>query len=149
MDESITEKKTSVKIIERQVSQKELLVEQLKKTPVVHVACDKIGLGRATYYRWRNEDEKFKEDSDVALLEGSQLINDLAESQLISAIKDKNMTAIIFWLKNHHTNYKTKVELSGTINTKNEPLTPEEENLVRNALKLASLDLKENLDVTD
>lgn len=87
---------------------KELFLEQLKQTPIVEVACKKTSMARATYYHLRKTDKKFAETADLALAEGKMLINDLGESQLISGMKDGNMTAIIFWLKNNHLNYKQK-----------------------------------------
>ena len=124
---------------------KELLIEQLKKTPIIQVACEKTGVGRATYYRWKKDDEEFSTKADEALSEGSSLVNDIAESQLMSAIKDKNLTAIIFWLKHHHPAYATKVEVNARLRADNETLTPEQGALVTRALKLASLlpDIKE------
>lgn len=116
----------------------ELLLEQLKKTPIVQVACEKVGVGRATYYRWRKENEEFAKIADEAITEGTNLVNDMAESQLMSAIRDKNLTAIIFWLKHHHTRYATKVEITGHLKHE-EQLTPEQEALVMKALKLAEL----------
>lgn len=127
----------------RREKTKQLVVEQLKKLPIVQLACEKISLSRSTYYRWRKEDERFTQETDEALLAGKQLVNDLAESQLISAIRDKNITAIIFWLKNHHNDYKTRVELSGNIKT-DMKLTPEQEDIVRKALELASLNTFNN-----
>ncbi|OGH13916.1 MAG: hypothetical protein A3H50_00030 [Candidatus Levybacteria bacterium RIFCSPLOWO2_02_FULL_37_10] len=62
---------------------------------------------------------------DEALFEGNLLVNDMAESQLLSSIRDKNMTGIIFWLRNRHPNYASKVELSGQ--TKHEYKLSEEE----------------------
>lgn len=118
---------------------KTLLIEQLKKTPIVQIACEKVGIGRATYYRWKKEDEDFAKLADEAILEGNLLVNDLAESQLISAIKNNNLGAIVFWLKHHHSNYATKVEISGSLKHQNEILTPEQEALVQKALELASL----------
>ncbi len=117
----------------------ELLLEQLKKTPIVQVACEKVGVGRATYYRWRKENEVFAEQADISIAEGSLLVNDMAESQLMAAIRDKNLTAIIFWLKHHHPHYATKVEVTARLKTDNEALTPEQEELVTRALKLAAL----------
>ena len=93
----------------RKTKDKELLLEQLRKTPIVQVACQKTNVGRATYYRWRKEDKEFSRMADNALAEGNLLVNDMAESQLISAIKDKNLGAIIFWLKNRHPAYTTKI----------------------------------------
>lgn len=81
------------------------VIESLRTTPIVQVACQKTGISRATYYRWRAKDKEFKQKTDQAIKYGNFFINDLAESQLISAIKDKNMTAIIYWLNNHHPNY--------------------------------------------
>ncbi len=118
---------------------KGLLVEQLKKTPIVQVACGKINIGRATYYRWRKDDQEFANSADGAITEGALLVNDIAESQLMSAIKEKNLTAIIFWLKHHHPNYATKVEVTARLKADNEVLTPEQEALVTKALKLATL----------
>ncbi len=118
---------------------KEALIEQLKKTPIIQVSCEKVGIGRATYYRWKQEDQDFAVRTDEALAEGSALVNDIAESQLMSAIRDKNLTAIIFWLKHHHPTYATKVEVTARLKADNEVLTPEQEALVTKALKLASL----------
>lgn len=118
---------------------KELVIQQLKKTPIVQVSCEKVGIGRATFYRWKQEDQDFATMADEALIEGSLLVNDVAESQLMSAIRDKNLTAIIFWLKHHHPNYATKVEVTARLKADNEVLTPEQEELVTKALKLASL----------
>jgi len=129
----------SFSIEKRQEKYKEQLLEQLKKTPVVHVACDKAGVGRATYYRWRKEDLEFAKKANEAMLEGSLLINDMAESQLISAIKDKNLGAITYWLKHHHPTYTTRVEIDAKLKMDKESLTSEQEALVKKALRLAGL----------
>ncbi len=126
-------------IIKRQSAQKKDLIERLKETPVVEVACRKIGIARATYYRWKISDEKFSKEADLAFETGSALVNDMAESQLLTAIKDQNMTAIIFWLKHHHATYATKVEVTANLKNQNEVLTPEQEALVTKALQLAAL----------
>jgi len=125
----------SITIEKRQKTAKEVLLEQLKKTPIIEVACQKVGIGRATYYRWRKEDEQFTQASDQAKGEGELLINDMAESQLISAIKEKNLTAIIFWLKNHHPTYGTKIEIT-TNKLIGYKLSPEQEELVHKALDI-------------
>lgn len=119
---------------------KALFLEQLKKTPIVQIACEKIGVGRATFYRWKQEDGEFAKEVDAAIFDGRLMVNDLAESQLIGAIKDRDMRAIMYWLKHHHTDYKTRVELEGTINTIYE-LSDEQKELVKNALSLAGITL--------
>lgn len=123
----------------RQQTQKEILLEQLKKTPIVQVVCEKVGIGRTTYYRWHKDDKEFAEKADAALSEGASLINDMAESQLVSAIKDKNLTAIIFWLKHHHKAYATKVEVTANLKQPVDELSLEQKELVDQALKLAGL----------
>ena len=126
-------------IEKRQSKNKEMLLELLKKTPIVQIACEKVGIGRATYYRWRKDDPEFTKKSDQALFDGNLLVNDMAESQLMSAIKDKNMTGIIFWLKHHHPAYATKVEV--TTNNKNQDieLTDEQKALLNKALEMVAL----------
>ncbi len=114
---------------------KKAILEQLKKTPIIQVTCEKLGISRATFYRWKKKDEKFAEEVDLALQEGSQLINDMAESQLITAIKNGNLTGIIFWLKNHHKNYSPKLEVT-TKNTEI-PLNDEQKEIIRQSLNMA------------
>lgn len=119
---------------------KKALVEQLRKTPIVQVSCEKLGISRATYYRWKKRDPKFAENTEIALQEGAQLINDMAESQLISAIKEGNLTGIIFWLKNHHRNYSPKLEV--TTRDGDIPLTEEQKILIKKSLTMAYRDNK-------
>jgi len=126
-------------IEKRQSKNKKQLLEILKKTPIVQIACEKAGVGRATYYRWRKEDAEFAKVSDQALLDGSLLINDMAESQMMSAIKDKNMTAIIFWLKHHHPAYATKIEITASNRNQDIVLTDEQKELLNKALEMAAL----------
>lgn len=116
-----------------------LLLEKLTQTSIVQVACKGSGISRATYYRWRNEDGEFAELADKAIKAGSLLINDMAESQLINAIKNGNMTGIIFWLKNHHFAYSDKI-LHNHKHDHNFPdISPEQAKEVARALKLAGI----------
>lgn len=126
-------------ISKRQSQNKELLLEILKKTPIVQIACEKSGVSRATYYRWRKDDTEFAQASDQALLDGSLLVNDMAESQMMNAIKDKNMTAIIFWLKHHHPAYATKIEITATNKNQEINLTDEQKELLNKALEMTAL----------
>lgn len=127
-------KKSKVEV--RQDQNKELLLEQLKRVPIIQLACEKLGIGRATYYRFL-EDPEFAKKAEEAIREGSYLMNDVAEAGLLSAIKNQNLSAIVFWLKYHHPAYTTRVELNGRITHVEASLTPEEQELVREALRLA------------
>lgn len=128
-------KNKQITVKDRIKADRDLLLEQLKKTPIVQIACEKTGVGRSTYYRWREEDKEFAKNADDALQEGSLLINDMAESQLLSAVRDKNMTAIIFWLKHHHKAYSNRLEIS-TVRPQDEILTLEQEQLIQKALAI-------------
>jgi len=127
------------KITKRQSEQKSELLELLKKVPIVQVACEKLGIGRATYYRWHKDDAIFAEQADEAIQRGKHFINDMAESQLISEIKEKNMTAIIFWLKHNHPTYGNRLELTTNLNNKSPVLSKEQSEMVAKALALGGL----------
>lgn len=125
---------------------KKALIDQLRKSPIVQVTCEKTGISRATYYRWRKEDAVFAEACDQALYDGSALVNDMAESQLLSAIRDKNLTAIIFWLKHHHKTYETRIKVGGKLEIESAALTDEQSELVAKALSLGKLLTTEGVD---
>lgn len=89
----------------RQEKQKKAVLEQLEKIPIIQIACERAGIGRASFYRWKNDDQNFTETAENSMSIGEQLINDMSESQLISLIKDKNGGAIKYWLEHHHLKY--------------------------------------------
>lgn len=125
---------------DRTQQNRQLMIDQLKKTPVVQIACEKTGIARSTFYRWKEEDKEFAKEADQALAEGVALINDMAESQLLSAIRDRNISAIFYWLNHRHSAYSNKIEVTTKI--KDGTLTSEQEELIQEALKHASLIMK-------
>jgi hypothetical protein len=128
----------------RQAKDKELLLEYLKKMPIVETACARASVGRSTFYRWRKEDKEFAKAVFEAMAEGEGLITDLSENQLISLIKDRNFQAIQLWLKHHHKKYAEKLDITANVNIKEEPLTPEQKELVEKSLMQAGILLKNN-----
>jgi len=128
----------------RRLKDKTILLADLKSIPIIEVACNKASISRATYYRWRNEDEAFSKEADEAIAEGEKRINDLSESQLISLIKDRSMPGIAFWLRHHHPKYSNKLEVFANIKNSNQPLTPEQQAIVEKALTLALSNNAEN-----
>jgi predicted site-specific integrase-resolvase len=112
---------------------KKLLLEKLKTTPIIQAVCSQTGISRATYYRWI-KDEKFKEKVDKAIYEGIELINDVAEGQLLAEIKNRNLSATTYWLKNRHPSYASKVDINNHI-IRDLPLSPEEDQLLDEVVK--------------
>lgn len=120
---------------------RDTFLEQLRKIPIVQVACEKVGLSRNTVYRWKREDKEFEKDMDEALAEGEALINDMSESQLLTMIKEKNWSAVSFWLRHRNPKFRDRIEVTTKI--KDESLTPEQETAVREALRLATVGSKD------
>lgn len=94
----------------RMTHKKKALLDALAKSlGVVTVACKKVGVERSTFYRYYREDPEFKKQvddlNDVAL--------DFAESKLIEAMGETNVTAIIFYLKTKgkHRGYTEQIEI--------------------------------------
>ncbi len=121
-------------IEQRQAKEKESVLANLRKMPIVQIACQGAGVARATYYRWLNENKEFKKAANKAIKDGEMFINDLSESQVVSLIKDRNLPAITLWLKNHHPKYAEKLKVEANISRTDEKLSPEEEKLVQQAL---------------
>ena len=122
-----------------QGADKKRLLAKLEKTPIIEAACKAVGLPRSTYYRWRKDDPEFADQCDETIELSVGRINDLAESQLINAIKNQNMSAITFWLKHHHRSYRTRLEVDTRIQSVQQELTPEQSELVNKALQLAGI----------
>lgn len=114
-----------------------LFLEEIAKVPIVQVACEKIGLSRNTVYRWRKEDPEFAFKMDTAMADGVEYINDVAESQLLSMVKEKNFPALSFWLRHRHSTYKAKLEV--TTKEDNDELSPEQAEIVQKALSMSGL----------
>lgn len=121
-------------VSERIANNKEQLIKQFKKMPIVQIACERNGVSRSTFYRWCQEDIDFAKKAREALIDGKAMINDMAESQLISSIKDKSFQAIAYWLKHNHPDYRTRVEL--TPSAPQENLSSEQEKKVLAAVQL-------------
>lgn len=92
-------------LAEKTESQKKAIVAQLRRTPIVQLACERTDVGRSTYYKWRARDKIFARVASKAQESGKFFINDLAESKLLRLVQDDNLSAIIFWLKHNHPKY--------------------------------------------
>ncbi len=133
-------------IQKRQSKEMKLLIDNLRKIPIVQVACEKTGVSRATFYRWHKSNKTFAKLADEAINESVEIVNDMAEAKLVSSIRDGNMTAIVYWLKHRHKAYSNRVEVLGTLSHLGCEITDEYKELINKALRLA---LPEEKEVSD
>lgn len=77
----------------------------------ISTACAKVGISRQTYYNWRDADPEFAS----VLLEIRESAIDLGESSLMELVKEKNVPAVIFFLKTIGKNrgYVERIETTG------------------------------------
>ena len=122
---------------DRIAKEKKSLLEILEKTPVVSVACERSGVSKATYHRWRAEDPEFAEKVDGAMSEGKGFISDVAKAQLISLIKDKNLPALKLWLQSLDPDFRPSLAIDGEIKIEKK-LSPEEAEEMRRTLAIIS-----------
>lgn len=116
---------------------KQKFLDELKRIPIIQVASEKCGISRTSIYRWREKDKKFSDEMDTALAEGEALVNDLTEAQLLNMIKEKEWCAISFWLRHRNPKFRERVEI--TTKVIDETLSPEQDAIVREALRLGTL----------
>jgi hypothetical protein len=128
--------------------QKEDLIEQLKKNPVVQIACEKLEIGRATHYRWYTDDKEYAQAVDTAINEGVSFVAEFAESQLFNAVRNNEPWAIGMVLKAMHPRYKNKVEITGNIAHVMRELTAEDEELIKESLRLALPNNQDHNDIS-
>ncbi len=112
-------------------------LEEMRKVPIVQVACEKVGISRNTVYRWIKEDAEFSKDFAEAEKAGVEFVNDMSESQLLQLIKDRKFPAIRLWLTNHHKRFATK-PLEAKHAHSND-LTDEQKDTIKQALQYANL----------
>ena len=88
-----------------QLRDKAAILKKLADVRIVEIACKQVGISRATYYRWQEDDYKFEVDCQQAIQQGTDRISDLAESQVVNKIKDGDFRASTYWLEKHHPDY--------------------------------------------
>ncbi|MBP9816374.1 hypothetical protein KBD09_04040 [Candidatus Woesebacteria bacterium] len=81
-------------------------IEELEKTPIVSVVCEKVGISRNTFYRWIKEDAHFALAVGNAMDMGVALVGDFAESNVLNGIRNKDTRLTQFWLTHRHPSYK-------------------------------------------
>ncbi len=84
---------------------KEKFLAELEQTPFPSIACKRVGISKATVYRWRNHNLKFKKAMDAAMDTGRDTITESAEAHTVMLIKKGDFRAIRLWLENNTTRY--------------------------------------------
>ena len=103
---------------------KQNLLKEIEKFGNVYLSCLKIGVDKATYYRWKQKDEKFREKADEAERIGRENISDIAEHALLQNIKEKNQRAIEYAL-NHNSEIYRQKQTSSIITYRRETPIPD------------------------
>lgn len=81
----------------RRNRRKKEAIELLRKSMgTVSVVCEKIGISRQTFYKWRQTDPAF----DAEVNEINEQTLDFVESQMFNGIKEGNAKLIMFYLMN-------------------------------------------------
>ncbi len=82
------------------------LAEEVEKTPVIQIACDKFGISRNTFYRWMKEDKKFLIRINEAMSLGNGLVSEVAISNVLEGIKRKDAMYTKYWLSHRHPDFR-------------------------------------------
>ena len=134
--------------IKRTKKLEESIVTLLRKGHVIEIVCQQCKITRQTLSRWKRESVEFAKVVDEAIAEGKEFLNDISEASLISAVKENNLSAIMYYLKHNHPSYKTRVEVEARIlnsyQLSDEQKTLVSESLAKAVLPKISKNIKEN-----
>lgn len=87
---------------------KEKLLKEIEKSGNVYLSCMKVGIDKATFYRWKKDDKQFSKKATEAVKRGRESNCDLAEHALMLNVKEKKMDAIKYVLSHQSKIYKPK-----------------------------------------
>jgi hypothetical protein len=93
-------------MIKNKHGKKSRFLKELENSPLVEMACRKLNVSRATFYRWCEQDYSFKVDVEIAQGKGRDKLCDFTESKLIENIRDNLQSAIVFCLKHNSKIYR-------------------------------------------
>ncbi|MBU1165235.1 hypothetical protein KKA15_06805 [Patescibacteria group bacterium] len=105
-----TEKTNESNTIKRRIieQQKTFLEFYAKYQGIVTVACKAININPSTFYDWMKKYSSFRKKVEKIKKEQVGFVED----KLIQAIADNNISAIIFYLKSKHPDYKPRQEIT-------------------------------------
>lgn len=82
------------------------LIEEIEKHGIIQSACDKYNVSRQTFYRWMKEDKEFLEAVNEALSLGVGTVSDVALSNVLTGIRNKDAGYTKYWLSHKHTDFR-------------------------------------------
>ena len=85
---------------------KQKLLKEIEKFGNVYLSCQRVGIDKSTYYRWKEKNEKFRVVAEKSEAIGRENIGEVAEYSLLQNIKEKNERAIEFALTHISKKYK-------------------------------------------
>ena len=91
--------------------EKSKFLEILRERPFVSYACKKVGISKATIYRWIKNNANFKEKVDNALHFGRKELIDIAEMALYKKINEGDGPSIRYFLTNNDSKYYPKMPM--------------------------------------
>ena len=91
---------------------KNSICEILEKSPIVESACQKVGITRMMFYRWKKEDETFSQKVDESLKISRASLCDLAESKMIQLIGEGHPSMIRFCLRHNSPQYQKNPDVN-------------------------------------
>ncbi|BFD24834.1 MAG: hypothetical protein JST_000142 [Candidatus Parcubacteria bacterium] len=89
--------------------EKSKFLEILRERPFISYACKKVGISKATIYRWIKNNANFKEKVDNALHFGRKELIDITEMALYKKINEGDGPSIRYFLANNDSRYYPKM----------------------------------------
>lgn len=84
------------------------IIHILSENPSIGYACKKVGIARATHYRWMKDNPDYKVHVTRALREGRLQWSENAEAVLMKQVQNGNMRAVTFFLTHNDPRYIPK-----------------------------------------
>lgn len=103
---------------------KDMFLKFLEKYGNVSLACNKAGINRCTYYRWKETDKQFKKRTSHLIKLGRENMTDMSEHALLVEIRNGNIRAIEFSLRHNSSRYKRQSISTTIIHKRDMPTEP-------------------------
>lgn len=85
---------------------KSRLLQILSEARFIGPACKRVGISRATFYRWMESNIDFRIEVEKAMKSGQENMVDGAEVALYSLVREKKFPAIKYYLEHNSDRYR-------------------------------------------